>query len=105
MPLARAASAIGVDAGPVGVELIALYGCDLAICRRNDYRYGTGPRQIAEAARAKGMTVSPTGTTVSSKMTANKKLITPEDYKGLKFRVQSSKVLEASSARSARSRK
>ena len=28
-------------------------------------------------------------------MSANKKLITPEDYKGLKFRIQSSKVLEA----------
>src|SRR3984885_3012446 len=28
-------------------------------------------------------------------MTANKKLITPDDYKGVKFRVQSSKVLEA----------
>jgi len=28
-------------------------------------------------------------------MTANKKLIAPDDYKGLKFRVQSSKVLEA----------
>ena len=28
-------------------------------------------------------------------MSANKKLIAPEDYKGLKFRIQSSKVLEA----------
>jgi len=28
-------------------------------------------------------------------MSANKKLITPDDYKGLKFRIQSSKVLEA----------
>jgi C4-dicarboxylate-binding protein DctP len=28
-------------------------------------------------------------------MSANKKLVTPEDYKGLKFRIQSSKVLEA----------
>jgi C4-dicarboxylate-binding protein DctP len=28
-------------------------------------------------------------------MTANKKLITPADYKGVKFRIQSSKVLEA----------
>jgi C4-dicarboxylate-binding protein DctP len=28
-------------------------------------------------------------------MTANKKLISPDDYKGLKFRIQSSKVLEA----------
>jgi C4-dicarboxylate-binding protein DctP len=28
-------------------------------------------------------------------MTANKKLIAPSDYKGLKFRIQSSKVLEA----------
>lgn len=28
-------------------------------------------------------------------MTANKKLVTPADYKGLKFRIQSSKVLEA----------
>ncbi len=28
-------------------------------------------------------------------MTANKKLIAPADYKGLKFRIQSSKVLEA----------
>ena len=28
-------------------------------------------------------------------MTANKKLITPQDYKGVKFRIQSSKVLEA----------
>ena len=29
------------------------------------------------------------------KMSANKKLVTPADYKGLKFRIQSSKVLEA----------
>jgi C4-dicarboxylate-binding protein DctP len=28
-------------------------------------------------------------------MTANKKLVTPDDYKSLKFRIQSSKVLEA----------
>jgi C4-dicarboxylate-binding protein DctP len=28
-------------------------------------------------------------------MTANKKLVAPADYKGLKFRIQSSKVLEA----------
>jgi C4-dicarboxylate-binding protein DctP len=28
-------------------------------------------------------------------MTANKKMITPADYKGVKFRIQSSKVLEA----------
>src|SRR5260370_23814505 len=28
-------------------------------------------------------------------MTANKKLFTPADYKGVKFRIQSSKVLEA----------
>ena len=28
-------------------------------------------------------------------MTANKKLVTPADYKGVKFRIQSSKVLEA----------
>ena len=28
-------------------------------------------------------------------MSANKKLLTPADYKGLKFRIQSSKVLEA----------
>ena len=28
-------------------------------------------------------------------MSANKKLVTPADYKGLKFRIQSSKVLEA----------
>ena len=28
-------------------------------------------------------------------MSANKKLVAPEDYKGLKFRIQSSKVLEA----------
>src|ERR1700750_1531165 len=31
----------------------------------------------------------------SKMMTANKKLIAPADYKGLKFRIQSSKVLEA----------
>jgi C4-dicarboxylate-binding protein DctP len=28
-------------------------------------------------------------------MSANKKLVSPDDYKGLKFRIQSSKVLEA----------
>ena len=28
-------------------------------------------------------------------MSANKKLVAPADYKGLKFRIQSSKVLEA----------
>jgi C4-dicarboxylate-binding protein DctP len=28
-------------------------------------------------------------------MSANKKLVTPDDYKGLKFRIQSSKVIEA----------
>src|SRR5450759_34455 len=30
-------------------------------------------------------------------MSANKKLVTPDDYKGVKFRIQSSKVLEAQS--------
>ncbi len=38
-------------------------------------------------------------------MSANKPLRMPADFRGLKMRIQSSKVLEASSARSARSRR
>src|ERR1700687_1287877 len=35
------------------------------------------------------------GDNVFKQMSANKKLVTPADYKGVKFRIQSSKVLEA----------
>ena len=38
-------------------------------------------------------------------MSANKKLVAPADYKGLKFRIQSSKVLEAQFRTLGRSRR
>ncbi|MDE2331056.1 MAG: DctP family TRAP transporter solute-binding subunit, partial [Bradyrhizobium sp.] len=44
---------------------------------------------------AKGMTGLAYWDNGFKQMTANKKLISPADYKGLKFRIQSSKVLEA----------
>ena len=44
---------------------------------------------------AKGMTGLAYWDNGFKQMSANKKLVTPADYKGLKFRIQSSKVLEA----------
>jgi len=44
---------------------------------------------------SKGMTGLAYWDNCFKQMSANKKLVTPADYKGLKFRIQSSKVLEA----------
>jgi C4-dicarboxylate-binding protein DctP len=84
--------------GPIGVREFEVFDLpyilpDLATLRKvTDGPLGAKLLKLLEP---KGMTGLAYWDNGFKQMTANKKLITPEDYKGLKFRVQSSKVLEA----------
>jgi C4-dicarboxylate-binding protein DctP len=84
--------------GPIGVREFEVFDLpyilpDLATLRKvTDGPLGTKLLKLLEP---KGMTGLAYWDNGFKQMTANKKLVTPEDYKGLKFRIQSSKVLEA----------
>jgi C4-dicarboxylate-binding protein DctP len=84
--------------GPIGVREFEVFDLpyilpDLATLRKvTDGPLGAKLLKLLEP---KGMTGLAYWDNGFKQMTANKKLITPDDYKGLKFRVQSSKVLEA----------
>jgi C4-dicarboxylate-binding protein DctP len=84
--------------GPIGVREFEVFDLpyilpDLATLRKvTDGPLGAKLLKLLEP---KGMTGLAYWDNGFKEMTANKKLITPDDYKGLKFRIQSSKVLEA----------
>jgi C4-dicarboxylate-binding protein DctP len=84
--------------GPIGVREFEVFDLpyilpDLATLRKvTDGPLGTKLLKLLEP---KGMTGLAYWDNGFKEMTANKKLVTPDDYKSLKFRIQSSKVLEA----------
>ena len=84
--------------GPIGVREFEVFDLpyilpDLATLRKvTDGPLGAKLLKLLEP---KGMTGLAYWDNGFKQMTANKKLVTPDDYKGLKFRIQSSKVLEA----------
>ena len=84
--------------GPIGVREFEVFDLpyilpDLATLRKvTDGPLGA---KLLKKLDPKGMTGLAYWDNGFKEMTANKKLITPADYKGVKFRIQSSKVLEA----------
>src|ERR1700676_2061993 len=84
--------------GPIGVREFEVFDLpyilpDLATLRKvTDGPLGAKLLKLLEP---KGMTGLAYWDNGFKEMTANRKLITPADYKSLKFRIQSSKVLEA----------
>jgi C4-dicarboxylate-binding protein DctP len=84
--------------GPIGVREFEVFDLpyilpDLATLRKvTDGPLGTRLLKLLEP---KGMTGLAYWDNGFKQMTANRKLIAPSDYKGMKFRIQSSKVIEA----------
>ncbi len=84
--------------GPIGVREFEVFDLpyilpDLATLRKvTDGPLGAKLLKLLEPKGMTGLAYWDNGFKV---MSANKKLIAPSDYKGLKFRIQSSKVLEA----------
>src|SRR5437773_11075485 len=84
--------------GPIGVKQFEVLDLpyilpDLATLRKvTDGPLGA---RLLKLLDSKGMTGLAYWDNGFKQMSANRKLVTPADYKGLKFRIQSSKVLEA----------
>jgi C4-dicarboxylate-binding protein DctP len=84
--------------GPIGVREFEVFDLpyilpDLATVRKvTDGALGTRLLKLVEPKGMVGLAYWDNG---FKQMTANKKLIAPSDYRGLKFRIQSSKVIEA----------
>src|ERR1700709_276747 len=84
--------------GPIGVKEFEVFDLpyilpDLATLRKvTDGPLGA---KLLKLLDSKGMTGLAYWDNGFKQMSANKKLVTPDDYKGVKFRIQSSKVLEA----------
>src|SRR6266478_1227210 len=84
--------------GPIGVKEFEVFDLpyilpDLATLRKvTDGPLGA---RLLKLLDSKGMTGLAYWDNGFKEMSANKKLISPVDYKGVKFRIQSSKVLEA----------
>src|SRR6201993_1035183 len=84
--------------GPIGIKEFEVFDLpyilpDLKALRKvTDGPLGT---KLLKLLDSKGMTGLAYWDNGFKQMSANKKLIAPSDYKGLKFRIQSSKVLEA----------
>jgi C4-dicarboxylate-binding protein DctP len=84
--------------GPIGVKEFEVFDLpyilpDLATLRKvTDGPLGA---RLLKLLDSKGMTGLAYWDNGFKEMTANRKLVTPADYKGVKFRIQSSKVLEA----------
>jgi C4-dicarboxylate-binding protein DctP len=84
--------------GPIGVREFEVFDLpyilpDLATLRK--VTEGPLGAQLLKKLEPKGMTGLAYWDNGFKEMSANKRLVTPEDYKGVKFRIQSSKVLEA----------
>src|ERR1700679_2789118 len=84
--------------GPIGIREFEVFDLPYILPDLKTLRKVTdGPlgAKLLKLLDSKGMTGLAYWDNGFKEMSANKKLISPDDYKGLKFRVQSSKVLEA----------
>src|SRR5665213_4168786 len=84
--------------GPIGIREFEVFDLPYILPDLNTLRKVTdGPlgERLLKLLDSKGMTGLAYWDNGFTQMSANKKLIAPADYKGLKFRIQSSKVLEA----------
>ena len=84
--------------GPIGIKEFEVFDLPYILPDTKALRKVTeGPvgARLLKLLDAKGMTGLAYWDNGFKQMSANKKLVAPEDYKGLKFRIQSSKVLEA----------
>ena len=84
--------------GPIGVKEFEVFDLPYILPDLKTLRKVTdGPlgAKLLKLLDSKGMTGLAYWDNGFKQMSANKKLVTPADYKGLKFRIQSSKVLEA----------
>ena len=84
--------------GPIGIKEFEVIDLPYLLPDTKALRKVTeGPvgARLLKLLDAKGMTGLAYWDNGFKQMSANKKLVAPEDYKGLKFRIQSSKVLEA----------
>src|SRR5882762_9617554 len=84
--------------GPIGVKEFEVFDLPYILPDLKTLRKVTdGPlgAKLLKLLDAKGMTGLAYWDNGFKQMSANKKLVSPADYKGMKFRIQSSKVLEA----------
>jgi C4-dicarboxylate-binding protein DctP len=84
--------------GPIGIREFEVFDLPYILPDLKTLRKVTdGPlgAKLLKLLDAKGMTGLAYWDNGFKQMSANKKLVAPADYKGLKFRIQSSKVLEA----------
>jgi len=84
--------------GPIGIKEFEVFDLPYILPDLNALRKVTdGPlgSKLLQRLDSKGMTGLAYWDNGFKQMSANKKLVAPSDYKGLKFRIQSSKVLEA----------
>ncbi|WP_213769701.1 TRAP transporter substrate-binding protein [Bradyrhizobium sp. dw_78] len=84
--------------GPIGIKEFEVFDLPYILPDLKSLRKVTdGPlgAKLLKLLDTKGMTGLAYWDNGFKQMSANKKLIAPEDYKGLKFRIQSSKVLES----------
>jgi len=84
--------------GPIGIREFEVFDLPYILPDLKTLRKVTdGPLggRLLKLLDSKGMTGLAYWDNGFKQMTANKKLLAPADYKGLKFRIQSSKVLEA----------
>jgi C4-dicarboxylate-binding protein DctP len=84
--------------GPIGIREFEVFDLPYILPDLKTLRKVTdGPlgARLLKLLDSKGMTGLAYWDNGFKQMTANKKLLSPADYKGLKFRIQSSKVLEA----------
>ncbi len=84
--------------GPIGIKEFEVFDLPYLLPDKAALRRVTeGPigARLLKLVESKGMVGLAYWDNGFKQMTANKPLLVPEDYKGLKFRIQSSKVLEA----------
>jgi C4-dicarboxylate-binding protein DctP len=84
--------------GPIGIREFEVFDLPYILPDLKSLRKVTdGPlgAKLLKLLDSKGMTGLAYWDNGFKQMSANKKLVAPSDYKGLKFRIQSSKVLEA----------
>jgi C4-dicarboxylate-binding protein DctP len=84
--------------GPIGIKEFEVFDLPYILPDLKTLRKVTdGPlgNRLLKLLDSKGMTGLAYWDNGFKQMSANKKLVNPADYKGLKFRIQSSKVLEA----------
>jgi C4-dicarboxylate-binding protein DctP len=84
--------------GPIGIKEFEVFDLPYILPDvKSAHKVTEGPlgAKLLKLLDSKGMTGLAYWDNGFKQMSANKKLIAPADYKGLKFRIQSSKVLEA----------